>query len=62
VNPEQTASLFSLLTFIFLDETIAKGSKVKHLPAEELPPLADYDEGTYLARHGFPVCASIIKP
>ena len=44
---------------MFLDETIVKGSMVEHLPAEELPPLADYDDANYLARQGFPVCASI---
>ncbi|KAJ3991391.1 hypothetical protein F5050DRAFT_1548971, partial [Lentinula boryana] len=42
-NPEQTASIFSLAMFFFLDPVVFKAYGVSHLPYEHLPPLADVD-------------------
>ncbi|KAG7091561.1 hypothetical protein E1B28_010588 [Marasmius oreades] len=47
-NPEQTATLFSLIFFFFLDPLILAASRVTHLTADQLPPLADYDAADYL--------------
>ncbi|KAF9257856.1 P-loop containing nucleoside triphosphate hydrolase protein [Marasmius fiardii PR-910] len=47
-NPEQTATLFSLIFFFYLDPVIFAASRVKHLGADQLPPLADYDAADYL--------------
>ena len=55
INPEQTTSWFSFLFFFFLDGIIFKASRVSHLPAEEFPPLADYDWATHLVKKSFPV-------
>ncbi|KAJ8074529.1 hypothetical protein PM082_015430 [Marasmius tenuissimus] len=46
--PEQTVTLFSLIFFFFMDPIIFAASRVAHLSAEELPPLADYDAAEYL--------------
>ncbi|KIJ45712.1 hypothetical protein M422DRAFT_29796 [Sphaerobolus stellatus SS14] len=48
INPEQTASWFSLFTYTFVDPLIWKAANYEHLPYEELPPLADYDRSEYL--------------
>ncbi|KAM5536848.1 hypothetical protein V8D89_009566 [Ganoderma adspersum] len=40
-NKSQTASALSLILFNWLNETVAKASRVPHLPLEELPPLVD---------------------
>ncbi|KAH8072269.1 hypothetical protein BXZ70DRAFT_1074090 [Cristinia sonorae] len=50
LNPEQTASILSRLIFTFLDPLVYKANSggVEHLPLDELPPLADYDEAKYL--------------
>ncbi|KAJ3727277.1 P-loop containing nucleoside triphosphate hydrolase protein [Lentinula guzmanii] len=42
-NPEQTASIFSLGMFFFLDPVVFEAYGVSHLPYERLPPLADVD-------------------
>ena len=55
INPEQTASWFSFVFFCFLDDVIFKASRVPHLPAEEFPPLADYDWAPHLVKKSFPV-------
>jgi hypothetical protein len=54
-NPEQTASWFSSLLYFYLDPIIMKASKTPHLPASELPPLADYDWAKNLIKKSFPV-------
>lgn len=54
-NSEQTASIISILTFTFLDNIILMGSKVAHLRADQLPPLADYDGAKYQTTKSFPV-------
>ncbi|KAF5389764.1 hypothetical protein D9757_005974 [Collybiopsis confluens] len=43
LNPEQTASLFSLGFFFFLDPVVFEAYRVPHLPLDRLPPLADSD-------------------
>ncbi|KJA20178.1 hypothetical protein HYPSUDRAFT_204055 [Hypholoma sublateritium FD-334 SS-4] len=53
-NSEQTASIISILTFTFLDNIILMGSKVTHLRADQLPPLADYDGAEYQTTKSFP--------
>ena len=55
INPEQTSSWFSFVFFFFLDDIIFKASRVPHLPAEEFPPLADYDWAPHLVKKSFPV-------
>ena len=60
INPEQTASWFSFVFFFFLDEIIIKASRVPHLPAEEFPPLADYDWAPHLVKKSFPVRIRIV--
>ncbi|KAJ3920632.1 P-loop containing nucleoside triphosphate hydrolase protein [Lentinula edodes] len=47
-NPEQTASIFSLGMFFFLDPVIFEAYGVPHLPYERLPPLADIDSIKHL--------------
>ncbi|KAJ3815366.1 P-loop containing nucleoside triphosphate hydrolase protein [Lentinula aff. lateritia] len=47
-NPEQTASLLSLVFFTYLDSLVWKASKVPHLPTEALPPLSDNDQARIL--------------
>ncbi|KIK53742.1 hypothetical protein GYMLUDRAFT_178425, partial [Collybiopsis luxurians FD-317 M1] len=42
-NPEQTASIFSLGFFFFLDPVVFEAYRVSHLPYDRLPPLADDD-------------------
>lgn len=54
-NPEQTASIFSMSIYTFLDGIIFKAYRMPHLPWEELPPLADYDYAKNLVNRSFPV-------
>ncbi|PCH35585.1 hypothetical protein WOLCODRAFT_107550 [Wolfiporia cocos MD-104 SS10] len=51
--PEQTASLWSLMTFAWLDSTIYEAYRNPHLPLDKLPPLADYDSAQNLAKRSF---------
>ena len=55
-NPEQTSSLASFLTFVWLDPVIFRAYRVKHLPHDELPPLCDYDEVNNLIKRSYSVC------
>jgi hypothetical protein len=57
-NPEQTASVLSLITYSFLDPLIFKASRVPHLSHEQLPAMADYDRANYLREKAFPVRTS----
>ncbi|KAH9028052.1 ABC transporter type 1, transmembrane domain-containing protein [Lactarius deliciosus] len=43
VNPEQTASLLSMMLYTFLDPIVFLAYRVPHLSHDMLPPLADYD-------------------
>lgn len=54
-NSEQTGSIFSILTYTFLDDVILLGYKVSHLSYTQLPPLADYDSAEYQTTKSFPV-------
>lgn len=54
-NPEQTASLFSFFTYIWLEPTVWRAYRLPHLPTSELPPLCDYDEVGNLIKQSYPV-------
>lgn len=54
-NPEQTASLFSLIFYFFMDSLMFLGYRLPHLPVERLPPLSDYDRAKHLIKGAFPV-------
>ncbi|KAI9509765.1 hypothetical protein F5148DRAFT_1275094 [Russula earlei] len=53
VNPEQTTSLFSMLTYTFLDPIVFLAHRVPHVSQDMLPPLADYDYTKNLVRRSF---------
>ncbi|KAE9407796.1 hypothetical protein BT96DRAFT_986429 [Gymnopus androsaceus JB14] len=53
-NPEQLASPLSLLLFAFLEHVVWKAYRVDHLPATELPHLADSDRVGWLKKKWFP--------
>jgi len=55
-NPEQTASIFSLAIYSFLDPVVFLAYRAPHLAHDQLPPLADYDDARYLTEKSFPVC------
>jgi hypothetical protein len=55
LNPEQTASILSLVLYTFLDPIIFEAYKVAHLPHDRLPPLADYDRAKRLKEISFRV-------
>jgi len=57
-NPEQTASILSLIVYSFLDPLIFEASRVPHLSHERLPAIADYDRAGYLRETAFPVRSS----
>ncbi|KAH7340935.1 hypothetical protein B0J17DRAFT_612426 [Rhizoctonia solani] len=52
-NPEQTASLISLMLYNFLDPIVWAAYRTPKLDYEQLPPLADYDRASYLRHRGF---------
>ncbi|KAF8201224.1 P-loop containing nucleoside triphosphate hydrolase protein [Mycena galopus ATCC 62051] len=52
-NPEQTASVLSLVLYFFLDQVIFLAYRLPHLPLEMLPPLADYDYAQHLQIRSF---------
>ncbi|PPQ75643.1 hypothetical protein CVT26_001623, partial [Gymnopilus dilepis] len=53
-NPEQTASIISLMTYTHLDPVVFLRGKVPHLRANQLFPLADYDYAKYRTEKAFP--------
>ncbi|KAJ6498923.1 P-loop containing nucleoside triphosphate hydrolase protein [Mycena sanguinolenta] len=53
-NPEQTASLWSLVTYFFIDPIIFLGYRVPHLSFDQLPPLSDYDYLENLKKRAWP--------
>ena len=55
-NPEQTASIFSLAVYTFVDSIIMEAYRVPHLSHEKLHPLCDYDRSKRLITNAFPVC------
>ncbi|KAJ4482142.1 P-loop containing nucleoside triphosphate hydrolase protein [Lentinula aciculospora] len=52
-NPEQTASLLSLIFFTYLDSIVWKASKLPHLSTEALPLLSDQDQARVLQEKMF---------
>ncbi|KAF9066068.1 hypothetical protein BDP27DRAFT_1424214 [Rhodocollybia butyracea] len=52
-SPEQTASIFSLLTYTYLDRIVSAAYRVTHLNFEELPPLNDHDTAENLKKISF---------
>ena len=53
INPEQTASYLSMMTYTFLDPIVFLAYRVPHLSHDMLPPLADYDYTKNLVRRSF---------
>ncbi|KAJ6589838.1 P-loop containing nucleoside triphosphate hydrolase protein [Mycena vulgaris] len=53
-NPEQTASILSVVFYFFLDPIIFLAYRIPHLKFEQLPPLCDYDDATNLKATAFP--------
>ena len=58
-NPEQTASILSLIVYSFLDPLVFEAYRVPHLSHERLPAIADCDHTEYLREKTFPVRASV---
>ncbi|KAJ7758491.1 P-loop containing nucleoside triphosphate hydrolase protein, partial [Mycena maculata] len=54
-NAEQTSSLFSSLTYGYLDSLIFLAYKQGGLSFDQFPTLADYDRAEHLIRASFPV-------
>ncbi|KAJ6561237.1 hypothetical protein DFH09DRAFT_1160834 [Mycena vulgaris] len=53
-NPEQTASILSVILFSFLDRIVFSSYRNSHLKEEELDPLCDTDSAIYLKKRSFP--------
>ncbi|VDC02108.1 unnamed protein product [Peniophora sp. CBMAI 1063] len=53
LNPEQTCSLLSLLTYSFLDSDIYVAYTAPRYTFDMLPEIADYDRMSYLVHRGF---------
>jgi hypothetical protein len=54
-NPEQTASILSMITYSFLDSIVFLAYRVPHLAHDQLPALADYDYAHNLKLKSFKV-------
>ncbi|KAJ3801154.1 hypothetical protein GGU11DRAFT_770568 [Lentinula aff. detonsa] len=52
-NPEQTASIFSLVTYAFLDRLVLAAYRVSHLDFKQLPPLNDHDSSEHMKSLSF---------
>ncbi|KAJ3985397.1 hypothetical protein F5890DRAFT_1510435 [Lentinula detonsa] len=52
-NPEQTASIFSLVTYTFLDRLVLAAYRVSHLDFNQLPPLNDHDSSEHMKSLSF---------
>jgi hypothetical protein len=59
-NPEQTASLLSMVTYRFLDPLVFTAYKVKHLAWDQLPPLNDNDQAHVLKERSFKVTFPVV--
>ncbi|KAJ7495858.1 hypothetical protein B0H11DRAFT_2000914 [Mycena galericulata] len=53
-NPEQTAPIFSMLLYVFLDPIIFLAYRIPHLKFDQLPPLSDFDWAENLKARAFP--------
>ncbi|KAF9000094.1 hypothetical protein BDQ17DRAFT_1360101 [Cyathus striatus] len=51
--PDQTASVFSLLTYSFLNHIVWLGYRAPHISLEDLPPLADYNHAKVIMKKAF---------
>ncbi|KAJ7633865.1 hypothetical protein DFH06DRAFT_1139783 [Mycena polygramma] len=54
-NPEQTASIFSLALYFFMDQIIFRAHRQSRLQEDELYPLGDTDASTHLKSRSFKV-------
>ncbi|KAI0717852.1 P-loop containing nucleoside triphosphate hydrolase protein [Cerioporus squamosus] len=54
-NPEQTASLLSLLSYNFIAPIIWLAYRMPHLPFDMFPPLPDYDHLRNIVGRSFPI-------
>ena len=54
-NPEQTASILSLIVYSFMDPLVFEAYRVPHLSHERLPAIAECDRTEYLREKAFPV-------
>ncbi|KAF8803435.1 multidrug resistance-associated ABC transporter [Phlegmacium glaucopus] len=54
-NPEQTASILSLIMYSFLDPLIFGACRMPYLSHERLPAIPDYDYAEYLRKIAFPL-------
>ncbi|TCD66627.1 hypothetical protein EIP91_001094 [Steccherinum ochraceum] len=52
-NPEQTASVWSLWVYSFLDPLIFLAYRIPHLSLDQLPSLSDYDRARNLVKRSF---------
>ncbi|EMD39558.1 hypothetical protein CERSUDRAFT_111873 [Gelatoporia subvermispora B] len=52
--PEQTASILSLMFFLFMDQVVVKAWRTAHLPLDQLPSIADFDMVHNLIERGYP--------
>ncbi|KAJ7460660.1 hypothetical protein FB451DRAFT_1353280 [Mycena latifolia] len=52
-NPEQTASILSIVLFSFLDHLVFSAYRNSHLKEEDLDPLCDSDSAEYLKEKSF---------
>ncbi|KAF8150440.1 P-loop containing nucleoside triphosphate hydrolase protein [Mycena galopus ATCC 62051] len=57
-TPEETVSLFSRLTYGFLDPLILRAYRKTRIPLCELPPLAKSDSAASLAQRSLPILSS----
>ena len=54
-NPEETASIFSFLLYVFLDPMVWRAYRVPHLSYDQIPPLPYYDEVKHLIQESYSV-------
>ncbi len=60
-NPEQTASLLSLLSYNFIAPVIWLAYRMPHLPFDMFPPLPDYDHLRNIVGRSFPVSLPSVR-
>ncbi|TFK79744.1 P-loop containing nucleoside triphosphate hydrolase protein [Polyporus arcularius HHB13444] len=60
-NPEQTASLLSLLSYNFIAPVIWLAYRMPHLPFDMFPPLPDYDHLRNIVGRSFPILDPILN-
>ena len=60
-NPEQTASIASLVSYSYLAPVVWLAYRMPHLPFEMFPPLSDYDHLRNLVVERFPVSDLLLR-